>query len=514
MFGKGFVLKNEMCLEATSATKIYGKTTVLQNVSMNVYKGEIHGLVGRNGAGKSTLVGGITGLVTLDHGQVVLDGVKLEPGNPEFALNAGIALVPQQMSSFPTLSVGENLLVGRLPMGKRGLVNWTQVWEMAEASLKLVGLDVNSRVPMASLGVASRQMVAIAQALSRSAKLIILDEPTAALAKPEISRLFKLMKNLSESGVAIIYISHHLQEVFSITDRVTVLRDGLSRGTFQTSEISSDDLIREMGASSALTKRARKSQTHHSSMDFHKDNVLLEVKDLSKENAFSKISLTIHSGEIVGVTGLEGCGKHELVQALFGLQKASGGTTNFGGSSKVVQRPREAISRGMGYLSQDRRGESVFEQFNVADNLTMTVLDRLQNKWGFQFPSKAEKVAKNAISTYSIICTGPEQNVGTLSGGNQQKVALGKMLESGPSLLLLEEPTQGVDIAAKASITTIVAEACERGAGVLLVSDEIETLLQVTDRVIVLYKGAQIAEFDTEDLDGETLIRAIEGIDA
>ncbi|CAB4595716.1 unannotated protein [freshwater metagenome] len=417
------------------------------------------------------------------------------------------------MSSFPTLSVGENLLVGRLPMGKRGLVNWTQLWEMAEASLKLVGLDVNPRVPMASLGVASRQMVAIAQALSRSAKLIILDEPTAALAKPEISRLFKLMKNLSESGVAIIYISHHLQEVFSITDRVTVLRDGLSRGTFQTSEISSDDLIREMGASSALTKRARKSQTHHSSMDFHKDNVLLEVKDLSKENAFSKISLTIHSGEIVGLTGLEGCGKHELVQALFGLQKASGGTANFGGSSKVAQRPREAISRGMGYLSQDRRGESVFEQFNVADNLTMTVLDRLQNKWGFQFPSKAEKVAKNAISTYSIICTGPEQNVGTLSGGNQQKVALGKMLESGPSLLLLEEPTQGVDIAAKASITTIVAEACERGAGVLLVSDEIETLLQVTDRVIVLYKGSQIAEFNTEDLDGETLIRAIEGID-
>ena len=417
------------------------------------------------------------------------------------------------MSSFPTLSVGENLFVGRLPMGKRGLVNWTQLWEMAEASLKLVGLDVNPRVPMASLGVASRQMVAIAQALSRSAKLIILDEPTAALAKPEISRLFKLMKNLSESGVAIIYISHHLQEVFSITDRVTVLRDGLSRGTFQTSEISSDDLIREMGASSALTKRARKSQTHHSSMDFHKDNVLLEVKDLSKENAFSKISLTIHSGEIVGLTGLEGCGKHELVQALFGLQKASGGTANFGGSSKVAQRPREAISRGMGYLSQDRRGESVFEQFNVADNLTMTVLDRLQNKWGFQFPSKAEKVAKNAISTYSIICTGPEQNVGTLSGGNQQKVALGKMLESGPSLLLLEEPTQGVDIAAKASITTIVAEACERGAGVLLVSDEIETLLQVTDRVIVLYKGSQIAEFNTEDLDGETLIRAIEGID-
>ena len=419
----------------------------------------------------------------------------------------------RQMSSFPTLSVGENLFVGRLPMGKRGLVNWTQLWEMAEASLKLVGLDVNPRVPMASLGVASRQMVAIAQALSRSAKLIILDEPTAALAKPEISRLFKLMKNLSESGVAIIYISHHLQEVFSITDRVTVLRDGLSRGTFQTSEISSDDLIREMGASSALTKRARKSQTHHSSMDFHKDNVLLEVKDLSKENAFSKISLTIHSGEIVGLTGLEGCGKHELVQALFGLQKASGGTANFGGSSKVAQRPREAISRGMGYLSQDRRGESVFEQFNVADNLTMTVLDRLQNKWGFQFPSKAEKVAKNAISTYSIICTGPEQNVGTLSGGNQQKVALGKMLESGPSLLLLEEPTQGVDIAAKASITTIVAEACERGAGVLLVSDEIETLLQVTDRVIVLYKGSQIAEFNTEDLDGETLIRAIEGID-
>lgn len=503
-----------MCLEAIEATKIYGKTTVLQNVSMNVLKGEVHGLVGRNGAGKSTLVGGITGLVTLDHGHVIFDGVKLEPGNPEFALKAGIALVPQQMSSFSTLSVGENLLVGRLPMGKHGLVDWTQVWEMAETSLKLVGLDIDPRVPIASLGVASRQMIAIAQALSRSAKLIILDEPTAALAKPEIDRLFKLIKNLSDSGVSIIYISHHLQEVFAITERVTVLRDGLSRGTFQTSEISSDDLIREMGASSALTKRARKSENHLSDSDLDKSTVVLDVKDLSKENAFSQISLTIRTGEVVGLTGLEGCGKHELVQTLFGLQGATSGSAEYGGASSVAQRPKEAISRGVGYLSQDRRGESVFEKFNVADNLTMTVLDRLQNKWGLQFPSKARKVAKDAIKTYSIVCTGPDQIVGTLSGGNQQKVALAKMLQSGPSLLLLEEPTQGVDIAAKASITTIIAEACEHGAGVLLISDEIETLLQVTDRVIVLYKGSKVSEFDTEDLDGETLIRAIEGINA
>ena len=492
-----------MCLEAIEATKIYGKTTVLQNVSMNVLKGEVHGLVGRNGAGKSTLVGGITGLVTLDHGHVIFDGVKLEPGNPEFALKAGIAIVPQQMSSFRTLSVGENLFVGRLPMGKHGLVNWTKVWEMAETSLKLVGLDIDPRVPIATLGVASRQMIAIAQALSRSAKLIILDEPTAALAKPEIDRLFKLIKNLSDSGVSIIYISHHLQEVFAITERVTVLRDGLSRGTFQTSEISSDDLIREMGASSALTKRARKSDSHLSDSDLGKS-----------ENAFSQISLTIRTGEVVGLTGLEGCGKHELVQTLFGLQGATSGSAEYGGASSVAKRPKEAISRGVGYLSQDRRGESVFEKFNVADNLTMTVLDRLQNKWGLQFPSKARKVSKDAIKTYSIVCTGPGQIVGTLSGGNQQKVALAKMLQSGPSLLLLEEPTQGVDIAAKASITTIVAEACERGAGVLLISDEIETLLQVTDRVIVLYKGNKVSEFETEDLDGETLIRAIEGINA
>ena len=467
-----------MCLEAIEATKIYGKTTVLQNVSMNVLKGEVHGLVGRNGAGKSTLVGGITGLVTLDHGHVIFDGVKLEPGNPEFALKAGIAIVPQQMSSFRTLSVGENLLVGRLPMGKHGLVNWTKVWEMAETSLKLVGLDIDPRVPIATLGVASRQMIAIAQALSRSAKLIILDEPTAALAKPEIDRLFKLIKNLSDSGVSIIYISHHLQEVFAITERVTVLRDGLSRGTFQTSEISSDDLIREMGASSALTKRARKSDSHLSDSDLGKSAVVLDVKDLSKENAFSQISLTIRTGEVVGLTGLEGCGKHELVQTLFGLQGATSGSAEYGGASSVAQRPKEAISRGVGYLSQDRRG------------------------------------AKDAIKTYSIVCTGPDQIVGTLSGGNQQKVALAKMLQSGPSLLLLEEPTQGVDIAAKASITTIVAEACERGAGVLLISDEVETLLQVTDRVIVLYKGNKVSEFETEDLDGETLIRAIEGINA
>lgn len=510
-------MNNEICLEATAATKSYGTTTVLSDVSMDVFKGEIHGLVGRNGAGKSTLVGGITGLITLDHGQILFGGVKLEPGNPEFALNAGIALVPQQMSSFPTLSVGENLLVGRLPVGRGGLVNWPKLWQLADDALKFVGLEVNPRAPMASLGVASRQMVAIAQALSRSAKLIILDEPTAALAKPEISRLFELMKNLAESGVAIIYISHHLQEVFEVTNRVTVLRDGLLRGTFQTSDISADDLIREMGATFALTKRLRKKQDHNPTQSTTSDHlgplVLLEVKDLSKENVFSRISFTIRSGEIVGLTGLEGCGKHELAQTLFGLQRATSGTAHYGGSSKIAQRPREAISRGVGYLSQDRRGESVFEQFTLTDNLTMTVLERLRNKWRMQIPSKAEAVAKKAISAYNIVCTGPGQNVGTLSGGNQQKVALAKMLESGPSLLLLEEPTQGVDIAAKASITTIVEQACERGAGVLLVSDEIETLLQVTDRVVVLYKGSQTAEFITEDLDGETLIRAIEGID-
>lgn len=503
-----------MCLEAIGATKIYGATTVLQNVSMNVVRGEIHGLVGRNGAGKSTLVGGITGLVTLDEGYVTLDGVKLEPGNPEFALKAGIALVPQQMSSFHTLSVGENLLVGRMPIGKHGLIDWRQVWELAETSLKLVGLDVDPKVPISSLGVASRQMIAIAQALSRSAKMIILDEPTAALAKPEIDRLFKLIENLSDAGVSIIYISHHLQEVFAVTKRVTVLRDGFSRGTFQTSEISSEDLIREMGASSALKSRIRRSETRRSDSDDVKNTILLDVKDLSKENAFSQISFTIRSGEIVGITGLEGCGKHELVQTLFGLQKASSGTAEYGGEDKVAQRPKEAISRGVGYLSQDRRGESVFEQFDVADNLTMTVLDRLRSKWGIQFPSKARIVATKAINTYGIVCSGPDQNVGTLSGGNQQKVALAKMLESGPSLLLLEEPTQGVDIAAKASITTIISEACERGAGVLLISDELETLLQVTDRVIVLFKGSKIAEFNTEDLDGETLIRSIEGINA
>lgn len=510
-------MKNEICLEAIGATKTYGRTTVLDDVSIDFYKGEIHGLVGRNGAGKSTLVGGITGLVTLDQGEILFDGIKLEPGNPEFALDAGIAIVPQQMSSFPTLSVGENLLVGRLPLGKGGLVDWARVWEMATAFLKSVGLDIDPRVSMASLGVASRQLVAIAQVLSRSAKLIILDEPTAALAKPEIERLFVLMKNLASSGVALIYISHHLEEVFAITSRITVLRDGLLRGTYQTTDISSDDLIREMGASSALTKKTRKKFTQRSTGSValglnHTDlRVMLEVKDLSKENAFSKICFTIESGEIVGLTGLEGCGKHELVQALFGLQRVSSGTVKYGGSNAVAKSPREAISRGMGYLSKDRRGESVFEQFTLRENLTMTVLKKLQNKWGIQLPSRADAVARKAISSYNIICTGPGQNVGTLSGGNQQKVALAKMLQSGPSLLLLEEPMQGIDIAAKAGITTIIENACEKGVGVLLISDEIETLLQVTDRVLVLYKGRMIAEFNTENLDGEILIRAIEG---
>ncbi len=507
----------EQCLDVRGAWKQYTASPVLLDVSFSVSTGEVHGLVGRNGAGKSTLVGCITGLVSLDKGLVTFEGERLPNGSPDVALRRGIALVPQRLTILPDLTVAENLMVGRLPTSRTANVNWRTVWIRAAEMLAAVGLTLDPRTPMSELGIASRQMVAIAQAVSRRARLIILDEPTAPLARPEIERLFDLVRRLQESGVSFVYISHHLEEVFDITDRVTILRDGRVSGVFDTPDISPDHLVAQMGAvasSRSDAHRERRRQKHPVEIsERDRTEAVLDVQRLTDGRSFADISLALWPGEVVGLTGLEGCGKHELVQTIFGLRKAFGGSVAINGTAINPSNPRGSIDAGMAYLPQDRRDAGVFEDFSIADNVTITVLDRIKTRFGFLSPLRQWRTAGKAIENFFIACTGPRQVVGTLSGGNQQKVALAKVLRRNPSVLLLEEPTQGVDVGAKAEILRIVESACLGGAGVILVSDEIETLLSNTDRVVVLRRGTLVALLTTAGLDGETLLAAIEGME-
>lgn len=508
----------DRCLDVQGAWKQYAASPVLLDVSFSVSTGEVHGLVGRNGAGKSTLVGCITGLVSLDKGLVTFEGERLPNGSPDVALRRGIALVPQRLTILPDLTVAENLMVGRLPTSRTGNVNWRMVWVRAAEMLEAVGLTLDPRTPMSDLGIASRQMVAIAQAVSRRARLIILDEPTAPLARPEIERLFDLVRRLQESGVSFVYISHHLEEVFDITERVTVLRDGRVRGVFNTHDISPDHLVAQMGAVAAFSRTDAHRERERQKLSVEvserdRTSVVLDVQRLTDGRSFADISLTLWPGEVVGLTGLEGCGKHDLVQTIFGLRRASGGSVAINGTVIDPSNPRGSIDAGMAYLPQDRRNAGIFEDFSIADNVTITVLDRLKTRFGFLSPLRQWRAAGKAIKDFSIASRGPRQIVGTLSGGNQQKVALAKVLQRNPSVLLLEEPTQGVDVGAKAEILRIVESACSGGAGVILVSDEIETLLSNTDRVVVLRRGTPVALLTTAGLEGQTLLAAIEGME-
>jgi simple sugar transport system ATP-binding protein len=498
---------NRATAEAEAIWKSFGTTKALQDVSVSVLTGECHALVGRNGAGKSTLVGVMTGLVKPDAGNVRLDGQRAPSLADRSAWQERVACVYQRSMVVPSLSVGENIFLNR-----RGgsLVRWRDLRREARELLLEWGFDLDVDQPAGELSVEQKQVVEIARALSVGARFLILDEPTAALESSAIERLFARVRRLKENGVAVLYISHHLEEIYEICDTVTVLRDGRRIVTAPVAELDHDRLVAAMvGGELARAEDAVAVPGDAASP------TRLELSHVSVRSPLgyaNDVSLAVRAGECVGLFGLRGSGAVALADAVAGLVKPSAGSITLDGAPLDAGKVDRALARGVAYVPEDRHARGFVPTLGVRENLTIPILERLA-RWGILRSGRAREAATPIAERLQIVSSGWEQPVAELSGGNQQKVVVGRALVSRPSVLVVISPTVGVDIASKEALLGVIDEVRREGTAVLLVSDDLDEL-RICTRVMVIRRGAAVREFASPPWDRQLLIAAAEGFEA
>ncbi len=474
-------------LRLDSVSKTFPGVRALDSVQFDVRPGEVHALLGENGAGKSTLIKIMSGVHEPDGGTVELDGKPVRLGRPQDAQRAGIATIYQELLLFPELTVAENIFAGHAPRRRWGGIDWSLMRPRAReilASLDIHDLDVDRTVGALSVG--NRQRVEIAKALSQNARVLIMDEPTAALTEADVERLFAIVRLLKARGVGIVYISHRLVEVFELADRVTVLRDGRHVGTREVAETREDELI------TMMVGRALDALFPKTAAEIGPP--VLEVRGLSGRPQLRDIDLTLHRGEIVGLAGLVGAGRSELAQALFGITPPDAGEILLDGRPVRIAGPRDAIRLGIAYVPEDRGQQGLVRPMRIRENASLAVLRRLAKGGFIDFPAEAE-LARSIIRQFGVRASGIEQAVGKLSGGNQQKVVLGKWLATKPRVLIMDEPTRGIDVGAKAEIHRLMSELAGQGLAILMISSELPEILGMSDRVLVMRQGRLVAEF-------------------
>lgn len=492
-------------LEMRGISKTFPGVQALSDMTLSVMPGEIHGLVGKNGAGKSTLMAVLMGLIQPDAGTLVIDGRQFTSMTPTVALEAGVAYVPQRINLMTSLTVAENILAGVMPTDRFGFVRWDEAFRDAAQRLEKLGLNLDVYQRVEGLSVAEQTLLAISKALFSNARLIILDEPTAALPRPDINRLFGFVRSLKDRGVAFIYISHHLEEVFEICDKVTVLRNGRLVDTYPISEIDTPGLIRAMVGEN-VEEYQRKTESKIG-------KPVLELKNLVRRGHYENVNLSVCAGEVVGIAGLEGCGASALAKSLFGLDRRGLGEVTINGKPYTATNPSEALAQGLAYLPQDRYLYGLVGGRPVRENVTYTVLDRLCALLGFVKRNKEREIVAEYIKKLGIVTPSQEQLARLLSGGNQQKVVFAKLAATKPAVLVLHEPTQGIDVHAKTDIYKIVSELSAEGVAILIISSEVRELLGVCDRILVMYKGQIRQEFRVGDPNTtpQNILLAIEG---
>ncbi|WP_028798776.1 sugar ABC transporter ATP-binding protein [Streptomyces sp. 142MFCol3.1] len=490
-------------VEARGIVKRYGPTVALQDGRLTVLPGESHALVGRNGAGKSTLVTVLTGLQAADEGTVLFDGEPAPALADRDAWRRKVACVYQRPTVVPELTVAENLFINRQPAGRGGLISWRRLRTEAAEVLDTWGVHVDPGARTADLKVEDRQMVEIARALSFGARFIVLDEPTAQLDNREIDRLFTRMRALQEAGVTFLFISHHLQEVYEVCQTVTVLRDARWITTAPVAELPRPALVEAMAGESIAERRVADRTVAADAP------VILDVEGLTS-GAYEDIDLTVRRGEVLGLAGSSGSGKIELAESLAGLHTPTGGSARLDGERLPFGDVRAALRAGVGCVPRDRHDQGLVSSMSVGDNTTMTILGRL-GRHGFIGTDRRRAFAADLIERLDIHTDGPEQPVCDLSGGNAQKVVMARALASDPRLLVLINPTAGVDVKSKESLLSRMDSAREDGTAVLVVSDELDDLRRC-DRVLVLFHGRVVAEHPAGWRDHE-LIASIEGVD-
>ncbi|SOC47356.1 monosaccharide ABC transporter ATP-binding protein (CUT2 family) [Rhizobium subbaraonis] len=476
-------------LEMRDISKTFGASKALSNVSLTVHPGEVHSLMGENGAGKSTLMKILSGAYTADPGgSVLIDGAPVVLGDPLRAKAYGIAVIYQELSLAPNLTVAQNMFLGNEP-SRFGIADRAEMARRAEPILKQLGIGFDSARRVAELSLGERQMVEIARALTTSARIIVMDEPTTSLTSRETDKLFDVIARLKADGIAIIYISHRMEEVYQLSDRVSVLRDGAYVGTLERAELSASKLVSMMVGRdlSSFYKKEHRQVTGERA-------AVLSARNVGDGVKVHACSFDVRSGEVLGVAGLVGSGRTELARLVYGADRKTSGEISLNGKPLAITSPRDALDAGIAYLTEDRKTLGLFLDMSISDNINIGVIAGDAKTGGVLDFAKARERAADAVKSLSIRTAGTQVNVGALSGGNQQKALLARLLETKPKVIILDEPTRGVDVGAKSEIYRIIDELAQNGVAIVVISSDLPEILGIADRVLVMREGCIAGE--------------------
>lgn len=484
-------------LQVQNLSKSFLGVKALDNIQFDLQKGEVHALMGENGAGKSTFMKILMGLLKPDSGEIIFEGEVLKSNNVHENLLKGISMIHQEILVVPELTVAQNIFLGR-ETNYRSWLNDKVINQKAQEILDLIGVKINAQTKIKNLSIAEMQMVEIAKAISNNAKVIIMDEPTSALTDNEVAMLFRIIKNLKAKGVAIIYISHKMDEIYEITDRITVLRDGKYIATKNTNELDKNALITLM-----VGRQINGLFLENNSI---KGESILSVQNLNKKGKFKDINFEVHAGEVLGIAGLMGAGRTEIARAIFGLDKYDSGKIILKGNKVDIKSPEDAIKNGIGYVSEDRKALGFIPALSIKENISLSSLGNFAKAW-FVNSSNEHEAATRLSTDLKIKSTSINQKVMTLSGGNQQKVVIGKVLLTSPSIIILDEPTRGIDIGAKFEIYKLINQLTDKGIAVIMISSELPEILGMSDRIMILSKGKQTALLSKQEATQEKIMQ-------
>ena len=491
---------DNVLLSMQNITKQYPGVVALDGVSIDIYEGETHALVGENGAGKSTFIKTLAGAIRPDAGNIVIDGKHYSEITPALARTLGIEVIYQEFNLMPTLSVAENVFMGNMPK-KHGIIDRKKMERDTAEIFRQMGVNIDPQIQVSELSTAYMQLVEIAKAISKKVRILVMDEPTAPLTTKEVEVLFQIMDRLHEQNVTIIYISHRLNEIFRVSDRLTIIRDGIKIGTYQTKEMTKESLIRGMVGREMSESFPQRNRTI--------GETVLKVDKLCG-NGVKDVSFELHRGEILGFAGLVGAGRTEIMRVLFGADLCESGTVTLNGKKLRLTSPRQSIMDGIALIPEDRKLHGVVLGLSIAENISLPNLKAI-SKWSVIQTGKEEKMVNDQISAMRIATPSPLQKVKNLSGGNQQKVVLAKWMAGKSKVLIFDEPTRGIDVGAKQEIYKLMNQLCEAGMSIIMISSDMEELLGMSDRIVVLCEGIMQGTVEKQDFSQETILALASG---
>ena len=496
--------ENKFILKMNKISKSFPGVKALDEVDFDLKNGEVHAVVGENGAGKSTLMKILSGFHSKSSGEIYLEGKKIEINNPRIAISLGISTIYQDVMAVPDITVAENVLLGKWPRNRIGIIKWKELEDRVRTFLKSISIDLDVREKVGDLSTAQQQLLEIGKALILNSKIIIMDEPTASLTEDEKNLLFRIIRDVKSKGVSVIYISHRMEEIFEISDRLTVLRDGKKIITKSINDTNHDAVANYM-----VGRKIDDMYAHENIKT--SDEVILEIKDFNKDNNYEDINLELYKGEILGFAGLVGSGRSELMKSVFGILQKNSGDIILNGEKVEIKSPKEAMELGFGFVSEDRKIEGLLLNLSIDNNITAAGLERI-SKFGILNSRLEKKIALKYIKDLSIKCYGIKQKVMNLSGGNQQKVIIARWLNINPKILILDEPTKGIDIGSKAEIHKLIVEIAKQGTSVILISSEMTEILKISNRIMIMKEGKIKKVYDSLEATEENILRNMTGI--